>query len=189
MNILKTINYRKFKINIIQDELYNSEMLNEDDDIFLLYYHRDFWVTKKGFEKQPSKEMLNDWLTDYHFIPVYAYIHSGVALSLGNSKYPFNDQWDVSCCGCILIDKKCSDFEIKENRDKAAQAMIDEWNSVLSGEVYGYQIYSNDEEIDSCWGYVGNYEKSGIIEETKSIVDYEINRNAEKYAVQLEFNI
>jgi len=189
MNIVHTTDFRGFKINIIQDENYDSDMLNEDDSIFLLYYHRDFWVTRKGFEQRPSAEMLNDWMKDYYFFPVYAYIHSGVALSLGNNAYPFTCPFDTSMCGGILIKKDDTDFDTEEKRLKAAQATIQEWNDVLSGNVYGYQIMRNDEEIDTCWGFIGYYETSGIISECQSIVDNEIQRNAEKYAKQLELSI
>jgi hypothetical protein len=89
----------------------------------------------------------------------------------------------------IFIKKTNTDFDTKEKRDNAAQAMIKEWNDVLSGNVYGYQVMRNDEEIDSCWGFVGDYESSGIIDEAKYVVDVEISRNAEKYCVQLELTI
>jgi hypothetical protein len=95
MNTVKTIDYRNFKINIVQDEDYDSDMLNEDDSIFLLYYHRQFNVTIKGYEKEMSYSELNEMMKDYFFIPVYAYIHSGVALSLGDSTYPFNCSWNI----------------------------------------------------------------------------------------------
>jgi hypothetical protein len=163
-------------------------MLNEQDEIFLLYYHRDFWVTRKGFEKQPSTAAIADMLNDYYFIPVYAYIHSGVALSLNNNSYPFNCQWDTSMCGGIFISKNCSDFNTEESRSNAAQAMIQEWNDVLSGNVYGYRIMRNDEELDACWGFIGDHETSGIITECEGIIDAEIERNAEKYGKQLELS-
>jgi hypothetical protein len=186
MNTVETIDYRNFRINIVQDENYSSDMLNEDDSIFLLYYHRDFWVTRKGYEKELTNAALADMMKDYFFIPVYAYIHSGVALSLGNTTYPFDCRWDTSMCGGIFILKSDTDFNTVKKRNKYAEGMIKEWNDVLSGNVYGYQVMSNDEEIDSCWGFVGDYETSGIVDEAKGIVDAEISRNAEKYGVQLE---
>jgi len=186
MNTVETIDYRNFKINIIQDENYSTDMLNEDDSIFMLYNHRSFYVTKKGYNNELSQAALADMMEDFYFYPVYAYIHSGVALSLGNSEYPFNCRWDTSMCGGIFISKTDSDFDTKEKRKKYAEGMIEEWNNVLSGNVYGYKVMKNDEEIDSCWGYVGDYETSGIIDEAKYVIDCEIKRNAEKYGVQLE---
>jgi len=186
MNTVETIDYHNFKINIIHDENYSTDMLNEDDSIFLLYNHPQFYVTKEGYNNKLTQATLNDMMKDFHFIPVYAYIHSGVALSLGNSEYPFNCRWDTSMCGGIFIEKNNENYDTKEIRNNVAEAMIKEWNNILSGNVYGYKVMKNDEEIDSCWGYVGDYETSGIIDEAKSVIDYEIKRNAEKYGVQLE---
>jgi hypothetical protein len=187
MEPIKIIDYRQFKIDIVWNEYFNTDNLNDDDDIFLLYYHRQFWVTKKGYEKSPTNEEIKNWAKEFYYIPVYAYIHSGVSLSLGNENYPFDCKWDTSNCGCILIKKDGSDS--KEKRQKAAQALIDEWNDVLSGQVYGYEVYFNDELIDSCWGFIGDYEKSGIIEEAQGIVDNMIKNNQQKYAKQLQLNL
>jgi len=47
-----------------------------------------------------------------------------------------------------------------------AKSEVEEMDSYVRGEVYGYVI---DEE-DSCWGFVGDIKY--CIEEAKSIVDY-----------------
>ena len=67
--------------------------------------------------------------------------------------------------------------------------MIDEYNDVLSGNVYGYQVTFNDEVTDSCWGFVGDIDKSGIIDEAKGIIDYNVEHNKEKFAEQLTLEL
>ena len=188
MERVKTIQYKQHVINIIQDEDYNITSDDGDNEVFLLYYHKDFWITRKGFEKSPTLADIKAWKKEYRLIPVYAYIHSGVALSLGNEVYPFNDKWDVSSCGMVMI-KKGSWNDKKKQQISAAQALIDEYNGILSGNVFGYEITFNDNEIDSCWGYIGDIDKSGIIDEAKSIIDYNVNHNKEKYAEQLALNL
>jgi hypothetical protein len=186
MDAIKTIQYKKHVINFFQDENY-ERMDNEDNDVFLLYYHRDFFITREGFPEPREFQTIKEWANDYHMFTVYAYIHSGVALSLSNEVYPFDDKWDVSNCGFAMI-KKDSGIE---NPREAAQSLIDEYNDILSGNVYGYQISFNDEITESCWGFVGDIDKSGIIDEAKAIVDSCIEINKEKFATQkeLEFDI
>jgi hypothetical protein len=186
MEAVKTIQYKNHIINIIPDEFYNSDtMLGEDEEVFLLYYHRDFYIKKDGFPEPKSNEDIKALKKDYFLFIVYAYIHSGVSLSLGNDTYPFNDQWDVSNCGYVLIKK---DSGIDKPRE-AAQSLIDEYNDVLSGNVYGYQVTFNDEVTDSCWGFVGDIDKSGIIDEAKGIIDYNVEHNKEKFAEQLTLEL
>ena len=91
----------------------------------------------------------------------------------------------VSNCGYVLIKK---DSGIDKPRE-AAQSLIDEYNDVLSGNVYGYQIMFKDEIIESCWGFVGNIDKSGIIDEAKGIIDYTVEQNKEKFATQLALEL
>lgn len=185
MEAIKVIQYKQHVIKIFQDEDYNITSDNGDNEVFLLYYHRNFYITRKGFSEPKTMEDIKALKKEYHLFTVYAYIHSGVVLSLGNDSYPFNDQWDVSSCGFILI-KKGSGIR---NHKKAAQALIDEYNDILSGNVFGYEITFNDNEIDNCWGFVGDIDKSGIIEEAQNIIDYEVTKNPIKFAEQLTLNL
>lgn len=146
------IEYKGYNIEIIQDE--NAEFPNEweNKDIFLVYEHRQFDVEREGFKPREIFQYLEDCheqieserdsrYDEYFIFVVYAYIHSGVSLSLGDSKYPFNDRWDVSTTGFILVKKDANEgWEIEEKAKEAAESLIEEWNIYLSGEVYGYRI-------------------------------------------------
>jgi hypothetical protein len=181
---IKIVDYRDHVIKIFQDDDYNMDMLNDDENVFLLYYHRQFFITRNGFAEPRTKDTIDEWKVNYHIFTVYAYIHSGVSLSLSNDNYPFNDQWDVSNCGFVMVKK---DSGIEKPLD-AAQSLIDEYNNILSGNVFGYVIEFNN-QTDSCWGYIGDIDKSGIIEEAKAVIDGNIERNANKYAKQLKLDL
>lgn len=98
---------------------------------------------------------------------VYIYDHSGVALSTGSGGQ-FSDPWDSGKLGVIYAtaEKIRENFMVKQLRkkhyDKALEVLegeIKEYNSYLSGECYGYIILdANGEEIDSCWGFLGDRE-------------------------------
>jgi hypothetical protein len=146
MEAVKEIQYENHIIKIFQDTDYDSCMISDSDDIFLLYYHRNFYITKKGFPKPPTQQTINKWKNEYHLFIVYAYIHSGFILSLSNDYYPFNDMWDVSNCGFVMVKK---DLGIEKPKE-AAQALINEYNNIFidnnikrNAEKYATQLTLN----------------------------------------------
>ena len=187
-----TEQYKGHTIDIFQDE-FNHESPDDwgNEDMFLVAYHRDFYVERESFVQKSDaqlliasdkslKEDVEDGLLDefdierldkikkeYFIFPLEAYIHSGIHLSIGNEgNYP-DRQWDVSCIGLIFIRKD----EAENQKDKAhiiAKGLLDTWNDYLSGNVYGYVI---DGDGDSVWGFYGDYNKSGILDEARASVD------------------
>ena len=55
----QTIDYKGYRIKIVQDD--NSTSPDEwgNEDLFLVYDHRDFWVKRKGFEPRRIFEHLS----------------------------------------------------------------------------------------------------------------------------------
>ena len=102
-------------------------------------------------------------------LPVYAYIHSGVALNTTGFSCP----WDSGQSGFIYENKAeiRKEFGVKrispklrkqvENRMKAE---IEVFSKYLNGEVYGFVIEDEQgEEVDSCWGFFGdNWKTNGM---------------------------
>ena len=126
---------------------------------------------------------------------VYAYIHGGTVLSLGDfyGRVPQGHaRFDSGKCGCIIVRKK----DILENwgkgkknkwtkalREKAydvAKGDIETFNAYLSGEVYGYIV---DDHEESCWGY---YSTEEAIDEAKSIVDWMVKEAKKSHFEQLK---
>lgn len=143
--------------NILKVYPDNNPISPSDDDneyVFLVYDHRQFSVSVNGFvpieiydylqeckKETPNLEDVYNF-SEYYIFTVYAYIHSGVCLSLGNSEYPFNDRWDTSTTGFILVKKQMEETAINYNLAlNYAENLIEEWNTYLSGDVYQYSIY------------------------------------------------
>lgn len=144
-------------LEISQDEDAESPDSWNNTDIFLVYDHRQFYIKREGynpkdiFEYTSNIEQYKGSKFDNYFIfKVFAYIHSGVSLSLAHN----GDVWDTSTTGYILVDKNDFDFDlqrksIEELKDKSdfdiakyyAEGLIDTWNTYLSGETYKYSIY------------------------------------------------
>lgn len=167
---------RDVEIRIFRDDFAQSPHDWENDDAFLVYEHRQFNVDVEGFKPReifevlknnniPEAERDEDWIYDnqydeYKIFVVYAYIHSGVSLSLGNSDYPFNDRWDVSTTGFVVINKAEFDNN-EETMQKAAESLIKDWNDYLSGNVYGWEVLEKNIVVDSTFGYYGDYNSEG----------------------------
>lgn len=169
-----------------------SESPNEwlDDSVFLVYDHRQFFVERKGFEpidiydfvtypdkplreefeEEAFEDALQDWednkgidYSEYYIFNLNAYIHGSVSLSLGR-EYPFNDRWDVSTTGFVLVSKKETDDENKAT--ELAEGLVETWNTYLNGDIWSMSVelqtvnVANDmlidsEHLDSCGGYYG----------------------------------
>ena len=182
-----TVNYRGVEIEIIPDENCESPDTWGDDGVFLVGYHRDFWVERKDIiSKDVAADIFRgekNWGTEqitkkYWCFGLEAYIHSGVVLALSNCGDFCDRQWDVSRLGLVLVSKEESRFSKKAR--EYAERLIETWNQYLSGDVYGYNI---EQLNDSCWGYYG-YDT--CLQEAKSIVDYHLEENRKKRIVTLK---
>ena len=137
------------------------------DDLFLIYDHRDFSIKKEKFEPSDIAENPKDY-DDFFIYPVFAYIHSGVSLSLSHN----GDKWDTSMRGYVLVNK--SEFS-EENARSNALNLIEQWNMYLSGDIYDVVIYESIKcpecshieykEIDSMWEVYGYDEAEQVAKE------------------------
>lgn len=136
--------YKNHAYKIQQNVFAQSPDCWDDLDLFLVFEHNQFNVNRKGFYPKYIYENPEQY-EDYYIFPVYAYIHSGVSLSLTNDSYPFNDRWDVSNTGYILISKNLRDDLTDDVALEYADELIKEWNTYLSEEVYDVYIYNTNE--------------------------------------------
>lgn len=174
-----------YLIEIFPDESDDSPNDWGDEERFLVFDHRQFYVERKGFD--PREIFMNGGKVKGFFVfNCYAYIHSGVALSVGDHSFP-DARWDVSSTGYWLVKREKGTWT-RDAAFKAAQSLCDTWNQYLSGDVYGFKVskittcdkgHEHEEEIESCWGFYGQEE---CMKEAESIVEFEIkyeNENSE----------
>ncbi len=116
----------------------------------------------------------------YTAYPVYAYIHSGIVLSLS----PFSCPWDSGFGGVLLlkrsefITKKSDNFRIR----KIAKGFIETFNQYLAGDIWGYTVYDDSGEmIDSLWGIYGRDEAEKM---AKEVIEDNIRDIAAREGVQ-----
>lgn len=168
MTLIKKIEHKGHEIEIHHDDSVQESPLEFVNDIFLSL-HRDYEFTVHSCST-PS-EIEEYYEDDYHLFPVRAYIHGGISLTiLHTNRYPFNDAWDSGWFGVYGVRK--DEFKDEDEARKKAVGMIECFNDYLNGNVYGYVTDNGD----SCWGYLGDPEKSGLIDDAKGIIDYDIKQ-------------
>jgi hypothetical protein len=100
--------------------------------------------------------------------PVYMYDHSAISLSLS----PFSCPWDSGQLGIIYNCKKNIREQMqwkiitKERKEKLreyAENQIQTYEDYLNGNVFGFYLYEDNEQVDQCWGFYGaDHNKSGL---------------------------
>lgn len=185
----EVILYREHEIEIMPDEYADSPDNWGNTESFLVYDHRNFCIERKGYDPERIFEAISEskkmYYDGYFVFPVYAYIHSGVSLSLGKSQYPFTCPWDTSMKGFILVERIKGTYT-KKAAEIVAESLIENWNFYLSDDVW---CYSTD--IGSCGGFYCAEGKEQAIKEAKAEIDVHIKLEQEKIdALQykLDFN-
>jgi hypothetical protein len=101
-------------------------------------------------------------------LPLYLMDHSGISISL----HPFGCSWDSGQVGFICASKEDirKNFMIKRvyphHLIKALELLkgeIQTYDAYIRGDVLGYKVFENEEEIDSCWNF---YSLDHILEKT-----------------------
>jgi len=182
--------YRGHRIEVYNDENAESPQEWQDDELFLVHYHRYLWVENDRVITEDDCARLYcgnegiDQQEEYHIFWVTAHIHGGVWLYLGNIAEALCDAagWDTSRCGAVLVSKK--EWPGEEEAEKAAWSLVTEWNDYLSGNVYGFVV---DGELcdDSYWGFYGDWQK-WCLPEAKIAVDNAIRYAQEKHCKALK---
>ncbi len=99
-------------------------------------------------------------------LPVYLFDHSGLHISTQDLTKGPDGRWDAGQVGWVYADKKailagygkCGPEEMKR-AEKALASEVELYDKYLSGECYGFQLYKDGEEMDSCWGFLGDFEE------------------------------
>ena len=175
---IKKISYKNYTIEIFPDE--NSENPIQNWDMLGEYFcwHRRYALGNSDRFTNPEQVVAYARQTNSLLFDLYMYDHSGIVLSLSNSHYPFSDQWDAGHLGFILVErgkilrefgKQRLSRQLREKVGGIIEGEINDYNQYLAGDVYGYVVSKNGQEIDSCWGF---YSQTECLGEAKAIVDY-----------------
>lgn len=127
-----------------------------------------------------EKAILREFGKTSVLLPVYMYDHSMISLSTA----PFACRWDSGQVGFIVASlesirrawgwKRVS----KQRREKVEDSLrseIETYSNYVNGDVYGFEIYTDDGEeyVDGYWGF---YSYTDVIAEAELSLEYEIKQ-------------
>ena len=172
MSTVKTIERTNFIGKIVYDETPESPRDWDNLGTMICFHGRYNLGDKHGYNKNDysswdelEKAILVENGRDAIILPVYMYDHSGVSLSTT----PFSCRWDSGQVGFIVVDRDTvrKEYGVKRiTAEKKAlveyylKGEVETYSQYLNGDVYGYEVYSIDEDgneefEDSCYGYYG----------------------------------
>lgn len=171
--------YKGYEIEIMQDE--DAESPREWDNLGTMYCkHGRYTLGDEGADP-PAKED-----GEVISLPLYLYDHGGVTMNTTG----FSCRWDSGQVGIIYVTKarlKEEQLQDKtvEEIEKYLKDEVETYDNYLTGNVYGFNIPDIEEE--NCYGYYGyDHEASGLLEEVRSIIDYEVKREQDAKHAQIK---
>jgi hypothetical protein len=183
----ETYEWRGFKIKLSQDsDCENPQDLKNDPDGPVITYNESA-RTILGNKPVSQKEFLRTGEKiargEYIGLPVYAYVHGGIALR----HFPFRDidpqGFDSGQSGFIYVvasnvrkDQGVARItkELRESTLKSLRAELKEFERWLNGECYVYEIEDEDGHvIETVGGYIG---RAYAEEQARDAIDREITR-------------
>ena len=198
--------YQHRDFNIERDGFYPQNIHSYLEILNIIKNHSSLTIEQLE-EYNDELSTYTDYNKDYFIFPVEAYIHSGVSLSLfkGHKQCRFDssvtgfilvarnyaddntEQAELYAEGLVetwnhYLSGNVYGFVTYENKPnysipkKLFDKCVEDNISIL--EFKDKLILSDDwNEIDSCWGYYGDPNISGLLEEAKSVIDNLINKN------------
>lgn len=118
---------------------------------------------------------------EYIGLPVWAYVHSDATVHAAFES-PFSCPWDSGRSGWVYVerDKALKEYgrkvctrKFKYMIETLLMSEVETFNMYLTGDVWGYEIVHDDEQIEACWNYFGI---KGLEEEVQSILDVHAQR-------------
>ena len=145
---IETINHKDCVIRVVYDECSVNPFTDWDGEGMIIFHERSDYVCNKELTYNEAKE------TKYA-IPLDAYIHSGITLSVSGEG--MNCQWDTSTHIAIWTPSKHCQVKTKADAFKIARQNCLLFNQWCNGNVFGYIVEdSQGNHIDSCFGYYGH---------------------------------
>lgn len=171
------IGYARFgksdTVRLLYDRSAHGWSVESYDAFFKKWHQDDFFEGDLEDNKRDVADSLVESMDDRDLfriasaknviLPLNLYDHSGLRMSAGSftGREP-HAEWDSCQVGWIYA----TSAEIRaeygsvsaENVEKARQrllAEVQDYDYYLSGQCYGYRLYEDGEETDSCWGFLG----------------------------------
>lgn len=203
MDTIRTEQYRGIDINIHHDSCACNPRTEWEHDTTIWSNHRGYQADGKDIDDLMNELDVDEFpgsfselceIADkkgYFAIPVYAYIHSGIAFSLCRNGQ-FADRWDSGTFDIVTIPKQtvykvwnCKRITkaVRKKLENCIIAELNEYAAYCNGEVYGYTIFADTDEEDEVWGFYGDAGLEFCIDQAKQGINYYFKKR-DKEAVE-----
>jgi hypothetical protein len=191
MNTLhETVEYNGFAIQIHVDSDPQNPRTEWDNFGTMACFHRRYTLGDDHSFAEPQELIDHVSRRDVVALPLYLYDHSGITMSTA----PFSCPWDSGQVGYIYAthEKIREEFNVKRItkriRNKVESILKQEvltYDDYLTGNVYGYRVFDPEgEETDyAVWGFYGDPDKSGLLDDAKASIDYALAHPKQKDVV------
>ena len=166
-NPIKVITKGNERLEIYVDPCPDSPR-NWDNLGTMYFFHRHYTADKHNLSVEEGKALEAN--PDYISVPIYMYDHSGQTIRTT----PFSCPWDSGKIGFIAVSKekvrkeykwKVVTKKRKAQIEKYLEGEVETYDTYLQGEIYGFKLFEDEVETDSCWGFFGSDHKaSGLLE-------------------------
>lgn len=148
---IETHEYEEYTIKILPDQDPENPREMFDQLGTILYVSSRYKLGDERVSVEEIEEITKR--DDVYWLPVFAYIHSGIMLSTG----AFGDPWDSGQSGIIYVEK----FKVAEEYGNLTdenilarlKGEVEEYSTYLEGGVVGFVIEKYGKKHDSCWGF------------------------------------
>jgi hypothetical protein len=176
-NLVHQETYKDFEIEIYQD--IDPMDPRSWDNLGVMACHHGRYKLGDLHNSMCIQE-LNEYVNrkDVVSLPLYLYDHSGITMKTSRFSCP----WDSGQVGYIYvtyenIKKNWNVKRVTKKLIKQTAEMLENevkiYNDYLIGNVYGYVVKRNGSQVDSCWGYIGDWDgkEYGALVAAKEFVD------------------
>ena len=186
---METIDYKGFTIKIQPDTDASNPIEDWDGNAKYALFHSRYNLQNdvdldtddyNGWDE--FKQALIEKYKPLAILPVYMYDHSGQTIRTT----PFSCRWDSGQLGFVFVDLptlKEWGYDSKEAYEKGAGRTLEEdlisnvslYDDYITGNVWGFELVdSDDDTVDSCWGFYGDSGKEEAISQAKQYADSEV---------------
>ena len=179
--------YKGHTIKIFSDD--HGESPREWDNLgTMVCFHGRYDLGDKHDFATPVELIVFQDRKDVIYLPLYLYDHSGITMNTTGFSCP----WDSGQVGIIYITydqirkemvmPKGNKYRpIKNITKNVYKYVIDRlrgevktYDDYLRGNVYGFSVEKDGEDVDSCWGFLGEYDdpEYSALNEAKSVIDF-----------------
>lgn len=185
MQPIHTEAFKGLTIEIYQDDSAANPYEMFDQAGTLYHWHKRGFTGTSVNDLPDSRITTNKYLreTEGLAVPVYLYEHSGQTISPN----PFSCRFGSGQVGVWIMTKEeiIAEFGDDGLRSRAQaiklmESQIKELDQYLRGEVYGYVLKRAGKQLDSCWGFFGDFETVCLAEAREEATRLEKAERIEK---------